>query len=94
MISLLVVYDIPNDKTRRRVGEILEGFGTRVNRSVFECQVKNASHREKLQEALSRELDPRADSLRVYTICANCMASSVALGKEPEPFERDAVYFF
>ena len=94
MINLLIVYDIPDDKTRRIVGDILEGFGTRVNRSVFECRVKNAGQRKKLQDALSRVIDPDLDSMRVYALCANCTASSTALGKEPLPFEEDAVYFF
>ncbi len=94
MINLLIVYDIPDDKTRRIVGEILEGFGTRVNRSVFECQVKNTAQRKKLEAALRGEIDPAIDSIRSYTLCANCTASSTVLGEEPRPFERDAVYFF
>ncbi len=94
MQSLVIAYDIVDDKTRRIVGDILEGFGTRVNRSVFECRIKNTKQRKKLEDALEWEIDPKVDSLRVYTICANCMASSTALGREPNPFDKDAVYFF
>jgi len=94
MQNIVVVYDIVDDKTRRIVGEILEGFGRRVNRSVFECQVKHVKQRKKLEDALTREINPKVDSLRVYTVCANCMASSTVLGREPDPFDKDAVYFF
>ena len=94
MQSIVVVYDIVDDKTRRIVGDILEGFGRRVNRSVFECQVKSLKQRKKLEENLSREIDGKVDSLRVYTVCSNCVQSSAVLGKEPDAFDKDAVYFF
>ena len=94
MQSIVVVYDIVDDKSRRIVGEILEGFGRRVNRSVFECQVKSAKTRYKLETALQAELDPKLDSLRIYTICASCMQTSSVLGKEPDAFDTDAIYFF
>ena len=94
MQSIVVVYDIVDDKSRRIVGDILEGFGRRVNRSVFECQVKSAKTRHKLEAALQAELDPKLDSLRIYSICANCMQTSSVLGKEPDAFDTDAIYFF
>ncbi len=94
MQRIVVVYDIVDDKTRRIVGEVLEGFGKRVNRSVFECHVENTSQRKKLEKRLARELDPKVDSLRIYTVCTNCMQKSTVLGKEPDAFDKDAVYFF
>ena len=94
MQSLVVVYDIVDNKTRRIVGDILEGFGKRVNRSVFEIQVKNAKIRTKLELALQAELNTKVDSLRIYTVCSNCMQSSTVLGKEADAFDKDAIYFF
>ena len=94
MQSIVVVYDIVDDKTRRIVGDILEGFGRCVNRSVFECQIRNSKQRKKLEESLTREINVKIDSLRIYTICSNCMQSATVLGKEPDAFDKDAVYFF
>jgi CRISPR-associated protein Cas2 len=94
MQHLVVVYDIVDDKSRRIIGEILEGFGRRVNRSVFEIQVRNAKTRAKLEHALQTEIDPKHDSVRIYPLCANCMAKASVLGKEPDAFDKDAVYFF
>jgi CRISPR-associated protein Cas2 len=94
MQNIVVVYDISDNKTRRIVGEILEGYGKRVNRSVFECQIKNSKTRAMLEDALKSELDRDTDSLRIYTVCANCISTSTVLGDEPKPFERDAVYWF
>jgi len=94
MQNIVVVYDIGNNKTRRIVGEILEGYGKRVNRSVFECQIKNAKQRQMLEEAIVNEIDIGVDSVRIYSVCANCIATSTVLGDEPKPFERDAIYWF
>lgn len=94
MIRAVIIYDISDDKRRLLVSNLLEGYGKRVNRSVFECQVKHVKQRKKLEDALTREINPKVDSLRVYTVCANCMESSTVLGTEPDPFDKDAVYFF
>ena len=74
---------ISDNKTRRITGEILEGFGKRVNRSVFEVQVKHNKQRQKLEASLAQELDPKVDSLRIYTICATCMQSATVLHQAP-----------
>lgn len=94
MQHIVVVYDISDNKTRRIVGEILEGYGTRVNRSVFECQIKNAKQRKALELAILNEIDIGIDSVRIYSVCSNCIKSSTVLGDEPKPFERNAVYWF
>jgi len=94
MQHIVVGYDIVDDKSRRIVGEVLEGFGRRVNRSVFEIELKNSKTRQKLEDALAQEIDPHVDSIRLYTICAKCMQTSRVLGKEPDAFDEDAIYFF
>ena len=94
MSHIVVVYDISDNKTRRIIGEILEAYGTRVNRSVFECQIKNEKQRKNLELAILNEIDIGADSVRIYSVCANCIKSSSVLGDEPNPFERDAIYWF
>jgi len=94
MQHLVVVYDIVDNKRRRIVGDVLEGFGKRVNRSVFEIAVKNAKTRMKLEKALKEEIDPKVDSLRIYVLCENCRAGSAVLANEPDVFDKDAIYFF
>ena len=94
MQHIVVVYDIVDDKSRRIVGEILEGFGRRVNRSVFECALRGAKARHKLEQALKTEIDPKVDSIRIYTVCASCMSKASVLGKEPKAFDEKAIYFY
>ena len=34
---VLIVYDIPDNKRRTKLSKFLEGYGRRVQKSVFEC---------------------------------------------------------
>ena len=94
MQRVVIVYDIVNNKRRKKVSDLLEGYGIRVNRSVFECRFKTPKIRKKLTKELFKLLNPKADSLRIYTVCQNCMLTSEGICDEPQPFETDAIYWF
>jgi len=68
---IVVAYDIEDDRRRRKAAEILEGFGTRVNRSVFECFVSDGQF-EKLKAALAQQVR-RPDSVLYYVLCRACI---------------------
>jgi CRISPR-associated protein Cas2 len=38
-MRVVVSYDISDDKRRRKVAQIMEGYGYRVQYSVFECDL-------------------------------------------------------
>ena len=67
----VVCYDIPDDRRRLKVGTMLEGFGTRVQKSVFECDLK-PDHLQLLQQKLDKVIKPD-DSIRYYHLCAACV---------------------
>jgi len=94
MLRCVVVYDIPDDRRRTKVGELLEGYGTRVQRSVFEVRFKNKAHLETLKARLLLMMVEEEDSVRIYNICENCLVKSEALLDGRTPFETDAIYFF
>jgi CRISPR-associated protein Cas2 len=85
---LLVVYDITGDPAGRRlrlVCRVLEGFGVRVQYSVFECAVNEAAKAIMLAE-LRRAIDKRCDSVRVYRIGS---AHALELGRQPRYHDAD-----
>ncbi len=94
MNYLIVSYDISDNKRRKRVSDILEGYGIRVNRSLFECHVKNTRLLEALKEELIKEVDLQNDSVRFYFINSKDKERSFALTNEADPFERNAIYYF
>ena len=94
MIRIIVVYDIKDNKRRRKIGDILEGYGKRVNFSVFECELKHSKQRKEMENDLREILNEKEDSLRLYSICKDCIKNSYVLTNEPQPFEKNSVYFF
>lgn len=67
MLFYVITYDIPCDKRRRKVANLLEGYGKRVQYSVFECVLTTEKYVE-----LKRRLKPRIkieeDSVRLYPL--------------------------
>jgi CRISPR-associated protein Cas2 len=61
----VVCYDIPDDRRRRRVMKTLEGFGRRVQFSVFECELNDAKLM-RLEHTLQRLIHEREDNVRLY----------------------------
>jgi len=94
MQRVVVVYDIVNNKRRRKVSEALEAYGKRVNRSVFECILKDRKRRDSLENKLQELIDKSVDSIRLYVVCDKCLSKSSVIGDEPMPFDGEAVYFF
>ena len=71
-MEVLVAYDVATDtpEGRRRlraVAKACEGFGQRVQKSVFECKL-TAAQLEQLVFSLRRRIDEQEDSLRVYRL--------------------------
>lgn len=75
---VVVSYDIPDDRKRRKVMKTLEGFGRRVQYSVFECRLAE-KHLADLRRRL-KKLTGRQDSVRFYFIAADDVGRIEVLG--------------
>ncbi len=84
-MTYLLVYDIEDDPLRSRIAKILEGYGLRVQESVFECGLR-PEELETLEGRLLRELrqaqagDRRIGNIRIYRVCADCLGASRGIG--------------
>lgn len=76
---VVVSYDICNDRRRRKVMKIMEGFGERVQYSVFECRLTLAQV-GRLQERLRRWVNPQEDSVRFYFLTRRETGRILVLG--------------
>jgi CRISPR-associated protein Cas2 len=63
----IITYDIPDDRCRTKVAKILEGYGKRVQYSVFECDISDKLLKE-LKSKLRKKVDMEKDSIRFYSI--------------------------
>jgi len=90
-MKLLLTYDISNTKNRTKVATLLEGYGYRVNFSVFELDIK----KHKLDELLKNieEFCDKDDSVRLYAFSVDTIDKSYDLNpKRPKPFEKRSSY--
>lgn len=88
----VITYDVSDDRIRQCVADILEGFGRRVQYSVFECRL-DPSEIETLTELLRSAL-VSADygQIRAYRMCERCEAASFGLGDVDRGTEEAAIW--
>lgn len=87
----LVCYDIVNNRRRQKVSKLLETYGWRVQKSVFECVLED-KQQEMLQTRLTKMLNKREDQIRFYPLSAHCRNKVVVLGTQPEFVVDDAAF--
>ncbi len=77
----LISYDVRDSKRLRKVAKMLEGYGTRIQYSVFRCRLDQIAL-EKLHWELNRIMEAE-DDLLVIPLCNSCA------GKVPEHSSGD-----
>ncbi|OKH33838.1 CRISPR-associated endonuclease Cas2 [[Phormidium ambiguum] IAM M-71] len=87
----LICYDIVSDRRRTKVAKLLEAYGLRVQKSVFEC-VLDEKQQEGLQKRLMKLLNKREDQIRFYPLSAHCRDKVLVLGTQPEFVVDDAAF--
>lgn len=81
-MMVLVTYDIADSRRRVKLANCLEGYGRRVQRSVFECFVSLAEMK-KLGAQIEKCIRLPEEDVRLYWISADALPRSVTLGGAP-----------
>ena len=82
---VLVVYDIPDNKRRTKLSNFLEGYGRRVQYSVFECFL-NLPQMQELYEKVQQRVNPEEDNVRFYWIYQDAASKTLTIGSDiPQP---------
>jgi CRISPR-associated protein Cas2 len=69
---VLITYDVATDTAAgrsrlRRVAKACEGYGQRVQKSVFECTVNDNTY-ERMKQELLKIINEKEDSIRFYKL--------------------------
>ncbi len=86
---VLIVYDIPNDKRRLKLSNFLEGYGRRVQYSVFECFL-NLDEMRQLFQKVKRRVKPEEDNIRFYWLSPDAVSKVLVIGSPPPEAPPDA----
>ena len=78
-ITYVICYDIPEDKRRNELARCLDGFGDRVQYSVFEAALTSRLF-DNLVSQIEEIIEPNEDSVNLYPICASCMEKALFFG--------------
>ena len=82
MLFYVIAYDIPDNKRRKKIADLLEGYGCRVQYSVFECILSKAKY-EELKKRLKKVFKSEEDSLRFYPVSGHTLSHIDIWGKLP-----------
>lgn len=78
-VIYLVAYDISADRRRNRVANVLQGWGYRIQESVFQLRVTPAEL-PLIVEKLERIIDDTSDVIHIYSLCGHCEQKAQILG--------------
>ena len=78
-MNYIIAYDIENDRTRNKVSKVLENYGIRLQKSVFECDLTKTALKQLVSEIRSL-IDERKDSVIFFRNCQKCVSHRVTIG--------------
>lgn len=85
-MDLLVTYDIDTadregERRLARVAKVCEGFGVRVQYSVFECRLSEVAALQ-LRHRLEDVIEPEKDSVRFYRLPGSIEDIRTSIGRD------------
>jgi CRISPR-associated protein Cas2 len=82
--TVVIAYDTPSNRRRRKLARVALSYADRVQRSVYEASLTDAQLRV-LVRSLGSVADLGADDIRLFPQCTRCAALSLRLGKARPP---------
>jgi CRISPR-associated protein Cas2 len=76
----IICYDITLTRRRTKVADLLEQYGIRRNKSVFECMLTKAQT-TMVRKKISEMIDTKTDTILFYRVCLSCYVQSETIGK-------------
>lgn len=79
-MKYVISYDISSDRIKRKVSEILEDYGKRVQYSVFECNLDNRRLKQLYKKLTYATNEMQEGSIRFYPLCASYNEKIMTIG--------------
>ncbi len=79
-MTYIFCYDIAHPKRLNKIAKILEDFGIRIQKSIFQCEMRKDAM-EQLERRIAAIVNKRKDSFFIYPLCEDCGRRSLKDGK-------------
>ncbi len=79
-MAYVICYDVADDRRRTSLSKALDGYGRRVQYSVYEA-VLNRQLFDKMVERITSIVDAGADRVTIYCLCSACAGRRQVLGR-------------
>ncbi len=89
-MNLVVIYDICHPRRLQRVAKIMEDYGKRTQKSVFEVEVGQRSQAE-MRRRIELEINEEEDGVKYFPLCGQCMKLLWVFGKGAPPEDTQSV---
>ena len=83
----VVSYDIASDRLRNKIAKTLEGYGNRMQYSVFECRIEEKRFKQLYHKLMTLMEGCEEGNVRIYYICGNCREKIHTIGQISEAVE-------
>lgn len=80
MSMYFISYDISENKVRNKISKILEGYGKRIQYSVFECDIDENLYVTLHKQLLEQTINSKTDSIIIYKLCKKCADERMTIG--------------
>jgi len=89
---IVISYDIVDDTIRKNLSDLLLDYGTRVQKSVFECILDEDKY-IKIKQQIESMIDLEKDSVRYYFLCEGCKGRIEISGRGIFVSEEDIIVY-
>lgn len=79
-MELLAMYDIADPVRLRKVEKTMKHFGVRVQKSVFECSLKDNVISD-MKKSIHKIMDLNEDSFRIYPLLSQSREKQTIIGR-------------
>lgn len=90
ILHIVASYDISDPKRLTKVARVMRDYGTRVLKSVFECNLP-PDRFEEMKGRVDQIIEPVEDTVRYYLLCGKCLGEVEYSGKG-DSFQEDEDY--
>ena len=84
--NYLIAYDIRHPVRLRKLAKIVQDYGLRMQKSVFEAEM-TPSELQSMKKRMLGVIDPKEDGIKIFRLCQSCEAkrTGAGLGKPTLP---------